>query len=94
MKKVIALVLALSCLIVSASAELVTTWGKVIAEGENGAVVLTLEGVFFVLEDGELETNDCLVLLIDDCDSPAYTDDFVLFYEYVPEDAHPYLRDL
>ena len=94
MKKILALILALSCLVGSASAELISTWGKVIAEGENGAVVLTLDGVFLILDDDELKTNDCLTMLIDDCDSPVYDDDIVLDYVHVPENAHPHLKDL
>ena len=95
MRKFIALLMVLFCLVGSASADAYCTWGKVVEmDGEGYAIVETLDGDLYAVCDGSLCVGMYLSMVIDEGLKMAKNDDFVVDYVQVAEDAHPYLKDL
>ena len=95
MRKFIALLMVLFCLVGSASADAYCTWGKVQEiDGEGYAIVETLDGDLYAVYDGSLHVGMYLSMVIDEGFKTAKNDDFVVDYVQVTEDAHPYLKDL
>ena len=95
MRKFIALLMVLFCLVGSASADAYCTWGKVVeVDGEGCAIINTLDGHFYAVCDGSLCVGMYLSMVIDEGLKTAKNDDYVVDYVQVAEDAHPYLKDL
>lgn len=95
MRKFIALLMVLFCLVGSASADAYCTWGKVVeVDGEGCAIIETLDGDLYAVYDGSLHVGMYLSMVIDEGLKTAKNDDYVVDYAQVAEDAHPYLKDL
>lgn len=95
MKKFVALVLVLLCLVSSASADMYCTWGKVVENDDEGnAVIETVDGHLFAVYDDSLRVGVCLALVFDDAFTNAYNDDSVVDYVEVEATAHPNLWKL
>lgn len=95
MRKFIALLLVLFCLVGSASADAYCTWGKVVEmDGEGNAVIITLDGDLYVVCDGSLYVGMYLSMVIDEGLKTAKNDDFVVDYVEVESTAHPNLWKL
>ena len=95
MRKFIALLTVLFCLVGSASADVYCTWGKVAEmDGEGNAIVKTLDGILYAVYDDSLCVGMYLSLVIDEGLETAKNDDFVVDYVEVESTAHPNLWKL
>ena len=95
MKKFVALLMVLFCLVGSASADAYCTWGKVQEiDGEGYAIVETLDGDLYAVCDGSLHVGMYLSMVIDEGLETAKNDDFVVKYREVESTAHPNLWKL
>lgn len=92
MRKFIALLMVLLCLAGSASADAYCTWGKVVEmDGEENAIIETLDGDLYAVCDGSLCVGMYLSIVIDEGPTTAKNDDFVVDYVEVESTAHPNL---
>lgn len=95
MRKFIALLMVLFCLVGSASADVYCTWGKVQEiDGEEYATIETLDGDLYAVYDGSLYVGMYLSMVIDEGLETAKNDDFVVDYVEVESTAHPNLWKL
>ncbi len=95
MRKFIALLMVLLCLVGSASADAYCTWGKVQEiDGEGYAIINTLDGDLYAVCDGSLCVGMYLSMVIDEGLKTAKNDDFVVDYVEVENTAHPNLWKL
>ena len=95
MKKFVALLMALFCLVGSASADAYCTWGKVREiDGEGYAIIETLDGDLYAVYDGSLYVGMYLSMVIDEGLETAKNDDFVVKHTEVESTAHPNLWKL
>ena len=95
MRKFVALLMALFCLVGSASADAYCTWGKVVeTDSEGSAIINTLDGHLYVVCDGSLHVGMYLSMVIDEGLKTAKNDDSVVDYVEVEATAHPNLWKL
>ena len=95
MKKSVALLMVLLCLVGSASADAYCTWGKVVEVDDEGSTIIkTLDGDLYAVCDGSLCVGMYLSIVIDEGPTTAKNDDFVVDYVEVESTAHPYLESL
>lgn len=95
MRKFIALLMVLLCLVGSASADAYCTWGKVVEmDGEENAIIETLDGDLYAVCDGSLYVGMYLSMVIEEGLETAKNDDFVAKYREVESTAHPNLWKL
>lgn len=93
--KFVALLMILFCLVGSASADAYCTWGKVQEiDGEEYAIVETLDGDLYAVYDGSLHVGMYLAMVIDEGLETAKNDDSVVKYREVENTAHPNLWKL
>lgn len=95
MRKFVALLMVLLCLVGSASANAYCTWGKVQEiDDEGNAIIETLDGDLYAVYDGSLHVGMYLSMVIDEGLEMAKNDDFVGDYVQVEITAHPNLWKL
>jgi hypothetical protein len=95
MRKFMALLMILLCLVGSASADAYCTWGKVQEiDGEGNAILETLDGDLYAVCDGSLCVGMYLSIVIDEGPTTAKNDDFVVDYVEVESTVHPNLWKL
>ena len=95
MRKFVALLVILFCLVGSASADAYCTWGKVQEiDGEGNAIIETLDGDLYAVYDGSLHVGMYLSIVIDEGLKTAENSGFVVDYIEVESTAHPNLWKL